>query len=107
MLIVPLQPVPSQLVNVTLNEQACQISVRQLGTGLFVDLYINDALVIGGVIAETSNVIVRSAYLGFSGDLAFIDVQPTPVPTDPFYSGIGTRFFLSYLAPSELPPGVS
>lgn len=108
MLIIPLQPVPSQIVSVSLSDQACQIAVAQKSTGLFLDLYVNNALVIGGVICENRNVIVRSAYLGFIGDLAFFDMQPPPAdPADPFASGLGTRFILGYLFPSELPPGVA
>jgi len=100
MLIVPLQPVPRQLVNITLADQACQIVVAQKSTGIFLDLYVNDALVIGGVICENLNVIVRSLYLGFIGDLAFFDIGGK---SDPFYSLIGTRFFLGYFTPAEVP----
>lgn len=108
MQIVPLRPVPNQIVSVTLNDQSCQIQVTQKSTGLFVTLWVNNALVIGGVICETDNVIVRSAWLGFSGDLAFEDTQPTPAgPTDPFSDGIGSRFFLCYFPPAELPLGLS
>lgn len=99
MLIVPLQAVPNQALTITLNDQVCQIDVYQKAFGLFVDLYVNNSLVIGGVIAENLNRIVRSLYLGFSGDLAFIDNQGT---TDPVYTGLGTRYSLAYLFPDEL-----
>ena len=100
--VIPLQAVPSQVVSVTLNNQACTIRVRQTSTGLYVDLYVNNALIIGGVIAENLNVVVRSTYLGFIGDLAFFDTQGT---TDPVYAGLGSRYVLEYFAPSELPAG--
>jgi len=100
MLYIPLQAVPSQLVNVTLSDQACQIAVYQLSTGMFVNLFVNNALVIGGVIAEDRNRIVRSKYLGFVGDLAFVDIHGKE---DPVYTEIGTRYFLVYLSPEELP----
>lgn len=45
------------------------------------------------------NLIVRSAYLGFIGDLAFIDTQGT---SDPIYAGLGTRFQLVYLFPVDV-----
>jgi hypothetical protein len=102
-LIIPLQPTPSQTVFVTLNNQPCQIDVYQKATGVFVDLYLNDELTIGGVIAENNNVIVRSAYLGFIGDLAFVD---TGGDTNPTYIGLGGRYVLAYYLPSELPSGV-
>ncbi|MDR3533947.1 MAG: hypothetical protein P4L90_25705 [Rhodopila sp.] len=103
-LVVPLQPVPSQTVTVTLNNQACQINVYQLSTGLFVDLLVNNVLIIGGVIGEDRNVIVRSVYLGFSGDIAFIDTQGTE---DPVSTGLGQRFFLMYFYPADLPAGLA
>ena len=100
MQVVPLQPLPSQTVAISLNGQNCQINVYQKSTGLYLDLYVNTALIIGGVLCENLNRIVRDAYLGFSGDLAFNDTQGTD---DPIFSGIGTRFFLDYFLPSELP----
>jgi hypothetical protein len=109
MQIVPLLTKPSQIVSVALNNQACTIrvftaSIGGASTAMFVDLYVNNTLVIGGVIALNKTVIVRSAYLGFVGDLAFIDTQGS---NDPTYDGLGTRYFLSYFLPAELPAGVA
>lgn len=104
MLVVPLQAVASQQVNVTLANQNTTINVYQLSTGLFVDVLVNGVLIIGGVIAENLNVIVRSVYLGFTGDIAFVDTQGS---ADPVYTGLGTRWILGYFSPSELPAGVS
>lgn len=102
--VVPLQPTASQSVTVTLNNQACTINVRQTSTGLYLDLYVNNELIIGGVLCENLNVIVRDAYLGFIGDLAFYDTQGD---TAPVYTGLGSRYVLEYFAPSELPAGVA
>jgi hypothetical protein len=101
MLIVPLEAIPNQTVTVTLNDQVCQINVYQTVGGLFVDLYVNDTLIIGGVIGLRNNRIVRSAYLGFQGDLAFVGDESVDV--EPHYTAIGTRFSLAYLATEELP----
>lgn len=103
MQIIPLQAIPNQAVTVTLNEQVCQINVYQTVGGLFVDLYVSDVLIIGGVIAQTNNRIVRSAYLGFQGDLAFIDNEDGD--EDPVYTGLDGRFSLAYLTPEELAEG--
>jgi hypothetical protein len=100
MLIVPLQAIPNQTVTVTLSGQVCQIDCYQTTGGLFVNLYVNNTLIIGGVIGETNNRIVRSAYLGFDGDLAFIDNQSGN--EDPYYTGLGTRWSLAYITPEEL-----
>jgi len=112
--IVPLQAVPAQLVNVTLGSQACaikvygkNISVAVLPSGgiptippvyedqnpVLLDLFVNDVLVIGGVLCLNQNLIVRDSYLGFVGDLAFIDTQGND---DPQISGIGSRWLLTY-----------
>jgi len=103
MQIVPLQPTPNQTVVVSLDGQVCQINVYQTARGLFTDLYVDNSLVIGGVLCHDRCRIVRSAYLGFSGDLSFLDNQGT---SDPDYTGlgpdVGSRFNLAYLEPGEL-----
>ena len=119
--VIPLNPVPSQILNVTLAEQACTIRVYaksitvpvsppdsiptdpptyEPAQPVFVDLYVNDALIIGGVIARNRNLIVINTYLGFVGDLAFIDLNPPPdnrEGDDPEYAGLGSRWVLVYL----------
>jgi hypothetical protein len=111
---VPLQPVASQTVDVTLNNQVCTINVfekrihvpvsRPGGiptdppdyepiNPIFLDLYVNDVLIIAGVICLHGVEIVRDAYLGFVGDLVFYDTRGTE---DPMVSGLGTRWVLTY-----------
>ena len=99
MQIVPIQSVPSQTLSVSLSGQTCRINVYQKSTGVFLDLYVNDVLIIGGVICENKNRIVRSLYLGFIGDLAFFDTQGTD---DPDYTGLGTRWLFLYLLPADI-----
>jgi hypothetical protein len=99
MQIIPLQAVPSQAVTVNLGGQNCQVNVYQKSTGLFCDLYVNNVLIIGGVICQNLNRIVRSAYLGFTGDLFFADQHGTD---DPEYTGIGSRFLLYYLEAGDV-----
>lgn len=98
MQIIPTTPTPSQVLSVSLAGQRCRIEVFVKSTGLFLNLYVNDALVIGGVICQHANRIVRQAYLGFVGDLAFFD---TLGEEDPQVSGLGTRWRLVYLAEGE------
>lgn len=96
---IPLQAVPSQTVGAVLGSQNCTINVYQKVYGLFIDLLVNGSLVIGGVVCENANRIVRSAYLGFDGDLIFYDTQGS---TDPDYTGLGSRFQLAYLTADDL-----
>lgn len=96
---VDLNPVPNQTLAVVLGGQNCRINVYQKYTGLFVDLYVNDQPIVTGVIAEDSNRIVRSIYLGFTGDLIFYDLTGS---SDPVYTGLGSRFVLIYLEAADL-----
>jgi hypothetical protein len=104
MLIIPLQDVPNQVVSVPLSGQSVQISVYLRGTDLFMDVFVGASVpVIQGVICQNENLIVRNLYLGFQGDFAFFDTEGSD---DPVYTGLGTRFQLVYIEPSELPEGI-
>ncbi len=99
MLVLNISDVPSQTFNVTLGGRACTINLYQKSTGLFCDILIDDVMVIGGVICENLNRLVRDSYLGFVGDLVFNDTQGD---LDPSYPGLGSRYQLFYLAALEL-----
>lgn len=115
--VVPLLPVASQRLSVTLGGQTCAIKVyfksilvplaSEIPTEpprygrvnpCFLDLYtVNPqgatVQIITGVLCQDRNRIVRNAYLGFVGDLAFIDTQGTG---DPVQAALGTRYLLTY-----------
>ena len=101
MQLVPLNATANQTVNIQLNGQSCTLNVYQLATGMYMDVLVNDVLIIGGVICENLNRIVRSLYLGFIGDFAWVDTQGTSPPN---YAGIGSRFYLLYVLPTDLSP---
>ena len=96
---IPLQPVPSQTLTVLLGTQTCQINLYQQVSGLYCDLYVNNLLIIGGVVCQNLNRIVRDLYLGFIGDLCFWDTQGAQ---DPDYTGLGGRYNFLYLTPADL-----
>lgn len=98
MRIIPVQSVASQDLTVQLADQVCQITIRQKALGLFLDLAVNNASIVAGVFCQNLNKIVRSTYLGFTGDLCFIDTQGTD---DPIYTGLGSRFVLAYIETSD------
>ncbi len=100
MFIIPLQAVPSQSVTVALASQNCQINIYQKNTGVFGDLYLNNNLVIAGVLGRNLKLWLMNTYLGFSGDLMWLDNQGS---LDPYYIGIGSRYTLMYLLPSDTP----
>jgi hypothetical protein len=96
---IPLAATPSQTLSVLLGGQNCQINVYQKTTGLYVDLSVNNTPLVQGSIARNAVQIVRHPYLGFIGDLAFLDTQGT---SDPDYTGLGSRYQFVYLDASDL-----
>ncbi|WP_027815228.1 phage baseplate plug family protein [Paraburkholderia bannensis] len=99
MLIIPLPAKPWPKLSVLLAGQNCQISVYQKTTGLYLDLSVNNAPIKTGIICRDRVKLIRHAYLGFTGDLAFFDTQGV---TDPTYTGLGSRYQLVYLEASDL-----
>lgn len=104
MQIVPLQPVPSQTFSVQLGGQNVNLSLRQLRTGLYMNVMVDTTEIVGLVLCEDLNRIVRNLYLGFKGDFAFYDTSGEGY--EPFWTELGTRFQLYYIEASELPAGV-
>lgn len=97
---IPVVNTPNQKISVTLGAQNCLINIYQTSSyGLYCDLYVNGALIIGGVICQNLNRIVRNIYLGFSGDLVWNDTQGE---SDPNYPGLGSQYQLLYLSPEDL-----
>lgn len=99
MIVIPINPVPSQTMSVALNGQACQLSIYQKSTGMFMDVYVSGSPVVLGELCHDRCRIVRESYLGLVGDLVFFDTEGK---IDPDYSGLGDRFILGYLTPAEL-----
>jgi hypothetical protein len=98
MLLIPLQAVPNQTLQVQLGGQNCTLNVYQFLYGLFIDVLVNNQVICTGIICQNLNRIVRYAYLGFVGDFTFFDTQGE---TDPIYTGLGSRYQLFYLSPSD------
>lgn len=98
MQIVPVQPIPNQTLQVQLDGQPCTLNIFQYAYGLFMSVFVADALIIASVPCENFNRIVRNVYLGLSGDFVFLDTQGTE---DPVYTGLGSRFVLLYLSEDE------
>lgn len=98
MLTITLTAEKEQTVNVTLANQACTIRLVQRDSGIYIDLSLNSIPILQGVPCWYGNKIVRYSYLGFIGDLVFLDTQGQ---SDPSWDGLGTRFLLFYLEEGE------
>lgn len=100
MISIPLQPIPAQAFNVTLNGQPCRIVLYQKGDYFFMDVTVNNVAVVQGRMVLNSVWIVRYAYLGLVGDLFMADTMGTD--DGPTYDGLGTRYQLYYATPDEI-----
>lgn len=88
---IPLNALPSQVLSVTLGDQSCRIAVYQRSTGLYLDLTADNVPIATGAICRDRVWLIRDGYLGFRGDLAFVDTQGS---SDPDYTGLQDRFLL-------------
>lgn len=95
---IPIQPIPSQLVKVVLGGQNVQIFIYQKDQGLFIDINSDGVDIVVGVIARDAVPIICREYMGFIGNILFVDTQGN---SDPTYSGLGSRFSLVYLTADE------
>ena len=98
MLIIPTQSIPSQSLTTSIANQSVFLNIYQKGQldyyALYMDVYLSSALIVAGAICLNAHNIIRHAYLGFPGDLAFFDTQAAD---DPVYTGLGSRWFLASL----------
>lgn len=99
MLTITLTAEKEQTINVTLNNQPCIIRLVQRESAIYMDLSLNSIPIIQGVPCWYGNKIVRYSYLGFVGELVFLDLEGED---DPFWDGLGTRFLLFYFEEADL-----
>lgn len=114
MQIVPLQAVPSQNSIIVLNGQQCSFSVYTKtgyeysdvpgftvpNESIYLDLTANGVVITTTALCLNGNRLLRNReYLGFLGDLMFIDTQGTDAPQP---DGLGSRWVLLYLSPDDL-----
>lgn len=117
MQILPLAAVPSQTFSAALSNQAVNFAVYQLGVKaaarVYMDLTSNGVSILScrqcrayGGLPDTRArfMLVGRRYLGFLGDLLWLDTQASATtPTeDPRPSGLGTRWQLMYYTPADL-----
>lgn len=100
MKIIPLSALASQTLNTILGNQNCQFAVYQKNTGLYLDLSVNNAPISTTVrCVVNARLLLDRGYLGFVGDIGFVDTQGTD---DPLYTGLGSRWLLIYLEVADL-----
>jgi uncharacterized protein DUF6983 len=97
---IPIKSAPNQVLTVMLASQLTKIELNTSSDGLmYANIYLNDVAIVSGVTCQNLNRIIRDAYHGFAGDLAFYDTQGS---SDPTYDGLGIRYELVYLTAAEV-----
>lgn len=91
--IIPLAPVPSQKILVTLNGQNCTLILRSLAGKQYLSLSVDSNPVFYNTLIVDRIPLKKYDYLPFVGDLASVDTQGTE---DPDYQQWNTRFQLVY-----------
>lgn len=99
MIEIGLSALKEQTITVTLADQPCRMRLVQRESGMYIDLYKNEVAVALGVPCLYATKIVRYAYLGFVGDLVFLDIEGQ---SDPSYDGLGGRFRFYYMEAGDV-----
>lgn len=96
---IPITDLPSQTLTASLGGQACRLRIFTRQSVLYMDVYVSDKLIVAGALCLNYMPIVREVYLGLVGDLVFRDTQGVNDPSSP---GLGARYQLVYMTPSDL-----
>lgn len=96
---ISIEPLKSQSISVELGGQRCTIRLIQRESFLYMDLSFNGSPIMQGIPCLYGNRMVRYSYLGFAGDLVFLDSEGQK---DPEFTGLGGRFILYYIEESDL-----
>ncbi|CNF26928.1 Uncharacterised protein [Yersinia nurmii] len=99
MMTVSIEPMKSQEFSVQLSGQQCNIRLIQRTSAIYMDLTVDGNPIMQGVPCYFGNRMVRYSYLGFKGDLLFLD---SVGQNDPQWEGLGSRFQLFYLEEADI-----
>lgn len=97
--VITLENKKSQSIFITLEGQSCLIRLIQRDSSMYMDLTVNGDPILQGVPCLYANKIVRYKYLGFKGDLFFLDNEGQSKPE---WSGLANRFPLYFITEAEL-----
>jgi len=92
MSVIPVAPVPNQMLSVQLGGQVCEIAIRQKSSGLYLTLWADDILIFSSILCLNAVPMTRE-YSSFAGNLMFVDLNGN---SDPEYFGLGARYQLRF-----------
>ena len=95
---IPLQKLPDQTVDVTLDGQDCTIRVRQIGTRVYVSVAVDNRSVVDNAIGLNYTAINPYPCKEFSGILFFFDNGGDEPPE---WEALGSRWKLLFVPESE------
>ena len=104
MLIIPIRSTANQALQAVLGGQNCSLRIYTRtdagnGDNLYLDLNVNNTDILLGQICLQFTPLPLYAYLNFIGKLMFVYMQGN---LPPHWAGLGERWQLVYLSPSEL-----
>lgn len=99
MIELPVKAEPNQRFSVVLNNQDCTIELFQRYDRLYLNLFVNDAPVVLGVVClDRVNLAITSSPL-FKGFLYFADTLGDSAPQ---WEGLGSRYWLIFAREEEM-----
>lgn len=90
---IALTNIPSQTVTTTLSGKQARLWVRQLSSGLYVDVWLDETPFLMGALCLTGVPLIRNPASILPGELVFIDTEGNE---DPDYTGLEKRWVLVY-----------
>ena len=98
MMRIPLQALPNQQFSCVLGDQNCVVTVRQIGTALYLSCVADDESICDGHICNDREPIPSWETNRFDGKFVF---QDSIGKKHPSYEELGTRFQLYYMTAEE------
>ena len=90
---IPLKPIPSQSLTISLNGQQCYIKVFSKNDEVFIDLTVNEIIICQGILCTKNVIILPNDSFSFTGILYFTSQENSE---NPDYTTFGDKWFLQY-----------
>jgi len=92
-MIIPLNAYPNQDLTVMLGNQKCHMVIKQKSTGMYMDITVDDIVLVVGQLVVNRVPTLFSDYRGFRGVLVFRDSRGN---NNPDYREFNDRYTLNY-----------
>lgn len=103
MIQIPLIQYPNQELQIILADQNCTIKLYQRGGYCYLDLSVDDNVILRGQLAIPGAQILANTMNGFKGNFYIVDtVNNADIQALPSYEEFSTRYVLLYLTEDEL-----